>query len=142
MTEVGDLVIDGDVQFSCDVKIQGTIEVWNINGQEIMAKSITAKDITAFSIDCETIDAQDVIAFRIGCELVLRANDIKAGNIITSALFARNVVVDTLLADEIVAHEIVYDAVVVGFQSFKCRSIVGQRKNAVHLCLDGDVEVL
>jgi hypothetical protein len=142
LNDDGDLVLFGDVQFNCDIKVQGAIEVVNLNAQDVMANSISANDISAFCIFCESMVARDVNALRISCELILTAQDIKVGHVLTGSLHARRINADTILAEEINADEIVYDAVAIAFASFKCRSIAGQRKNAVHLCLDGNIEIL
>ena len=38
------------------------------------------------------------------------------------------------------AANINYDAVCIAYQTFSCMSVRGKRKNAIHACLDGEIE--
>ena len=70
------------------------------------------------------IDAEDINAWNIN------ARNIDAGNIDAWNINARN----------IDAENIEYYAVCIAYQKFICRSVRGSRKNAIHACLDGEIE--
>lgn len=87
----------------------------NIRTRDIFAPSITAWNIDAWNIDAWNIEAYDI-----------RALDIDADNIIAGNIKARN---------------IKYYAVCCAYNSIRCRTIKGERRNAKHFVLDGTLEV-
>ena len=62
----------------------------------------------------------------------ISAEDISAWNISAGDISARN----------ISAWNIDYYAVCVAYNSFKCRSIIGKRKNSKHFCLDSEIKII
>lgn len=86
----------------------------NINAWNINAWNINALNINAWNINAENIDAGNIDAGNIN------AWNIDAGNIN--------------------AEDINYYAVCIAYQKFICRSVRGSRKNAIHACLDGQIE--
>ena len=71
-------------------------------------------DINAWNIDAANINAGDINAWNID------AADINALNID--------------------AANINYYAVCIAYQTFSCMSVRGKRKNAIHTCLDREIE--
>lgn len=96
------------------------INVWNINACNINANNIKARDIEAINIDAWNINAYNI----------------KAGDIITGDISACNIE-----AGDISANNISYHAVCFAYDSIKCKSIKGRRKNSKHFVLDGEIEV-
>ncbi|MEG0340365.1 MAG: hypothetical protein RR573_10650 [Oscillospiraceae bacterium] len=122
-TDTYEFVEDGDlfdVYFRFDMKIISHIKARDINARnidvwDINAQNINACDIYAQNINACDIYAQDIYAWDIN------ALDIKAWNIN--------------------ARDISYWAVCFAQFTFKCKSIVGKRKNAKHFCLDSKIVV-
>ena len=96
------------------------INAWNINACNINANNIKARDVHAINIDAWNIDAYNI----------------KAGDIITGNISACNIE-----AGDISANNISYHAVCFAYDSIKCKSIKGRRKNSKHFVLDGKLEV-
>ena len=101
------------------------INAWNINARNINADNIKVRDINAVNIDAWNIDAWNINAYNI-----------KAGDIITGDISACNIE-----AGDISANDISYHAVCFAYDSIKCKSIKGRRKNSKHFVLDGKLEV-
>lgn len=81
-------------------------------------------NISAWDINAWNIDAGDINAANIN------AGDINAGDINAANINALN----------IDAANINYYAVCIAYQTFSCMSVRGKRKNAIHACLDGEIE--
>ena len=113
-----------DVIFKCDIKMKANIYAWNINALNVIAQNIDALNVIAQDINARDIDAQDIDAW-----------DINARNIDAVDIDARNT-----NARNIDALHIFYYAVCIAYESFKCKSVTGYRDNAVHMCLDGEIE--
>ena len=101
------------------------INAWDINACNINANNIKARDVHAINIDAWNIDAWNIDAYNI-----------KAGYIITGDISACNIE-----AGDISANNISYHAVCFAYDSIKCKSIKGRRKNSKHFVLDGKLEV-
>ena len=86
----------------------------NISAWDINAWNIDAGDINAWNIDAADINAWNI-----------DAGDINAANINALNIDAAN---------------INYYAVCIAYQTFSCMSVRGRRKNAIHACLDGEIE--
>lgn len=86
--------------------------------------NISAGDINAWNINAWNINAGNIDAWNINAENI-KAGDIKAGDI---------------NAGDINANNINYYAVCIAYQTFSCMSVRGRRKNAIHACLDGEIE--
>lgn len=67
---------------------------------------------------------------------VIFKRDIKVG----ANIYAWNVIALNINAQDINALHIFYYAVCIAYESFKCKSVTGYRDNAVHMCLDGEIE--
>lgn len=85
----------------------------------------TDKDIDAWDIDAGDITARDITA-----------GNIDARNIDAVNIDARNIT-----AWNIDARNIDFYAICIAYESFKCESVKGRRKNARALCLDGEIEI-
>ncbi|MCI9626493.1 MAG: hypothetical protein HFI90_06895 [Clostridia bacterium] len=103
-----------DVTIKFNINIDSNIYAWNINAWNINAWNINAGNINAWNINAVDINAWNI-----------NAGDITAGDI---------------NAGDINADHILYYAVCIAYESFKCKSVKGRRINAVHMCLDGDIE--
>lgn len=68
------------------------------------------------------------------------ALDIKARNIDALDIDAADINARNIDAWNINAEDIEYYAVCIAHQTFSCRSVRGKRKNAIHACLDGEIE--
>ena len=101
------------------------INAWNINACNINANNIKARNINAIDIDACNIKARNINAIDID------ACNINAGNISACNIEACN----------ISANNISYHAVCFAYDSIKCKSIKGRRKNSKHFVLDGKLEV-
>ena len=87
------------------------------------------------NIDAYDIEALDINAWNINaCNI--NANNIKARNINAIDIDACNI-----NADNISANNISYHAVCFAYDSIKCKSIKGRRKNSKHFVLDGELVV-
>ena len=102
------------VQFCFDLRSDSSISAWDINAWNIDAANINAGDINAGDINAANINAGDI-----------NAGDINAANINALNIDAAN---------------INYYAVCIAYQTFSCMSVRGKRKNAIHACLDGEIE--
>ena len=107
------------VQFCFDLRSDSNISAWDINAWNIDAGDINAWNIDAADINAWNIDAADI-----------NAGDINAGDINAANINALN----------IDAANINYYAVCIAYQTFSCMSVRGKRKNAIHACLDGEIE--
>ena len=112
------------VQFCFDLRSDSNISAWDIN-----AWNIDAGDINAWNIDAADINAGDINAGDINAANI-NAGDINAGDINAANINALN----------IDAANINYYAVCIAYQTFSCMSVRGKRKNAIHACLDGEIE--
>ena len=95
-------------------------------------------DLVKFHFDLKVstnIVARDIIAWNINAHDIY-ANDIRADEIIANDIYA-----DNINAIVIKAYDISYYAVCFAYNSIKCKSIEGRRKNAKHFVLDGKLEV-
>ena len=110
-----DLVI-----FNFDLNVEA-----NIDAYDIEACDINAWDINACNINADNIKARDVHASNINAWNI-DAYNIKAGDI---------------NAWNIDACDISYWAVCFAYNSIKCKSIKGRRRNSKHFVLDGKLEV-
>jgi len=118
----GILTVKGDVKFEVSFSIEakivikaGDIEAWDIEAWDIEARNIEAGDIKARDIEAWDIKATDIEAWDI------KARDIEAW--------------------DIKAWDISFWGVAFAYISFKCKSIVGRRKNNKYFCLDKEVEI-
>ena len=123
------------VVFDFDLNVEA-----NIDAYDIEACDINAWDITACNINANNIKARDVHAINIDAWNIdawnIDAYNIKAGDIITGNISACNIE-----AGDISANDISYHAVCFAYDSIKCKSIKGRRKNSKHFVLDGKLEV-
>ena len=63
------------------------------------------------------------------------------GNIVAESIDARgNIVAVNIDALNLSAKHVEYYAFCIAYESFKCVSVKGRRKNAIHKCLDGEIE--
>ena len=123
-----------EVNIECDINVDGSIYAWNINAWNINAEDINAWDIDAVNINAVNITARNINAWDIDA-VNINAEDINAVNINAEDINARDI-----NARDINADHISYYAVCIAYKTFKCKSVKGRRKNAVHMCLDGDIE--
>ena len=118
------------VVFNFDLNVEA-----NIEANDIEAENINAWDINACNINANNIKVRDVHASNINAWNI-DAYNIKAGDIITGDISACNIE-----AGDISANNISYHAVCFAYDSIKCKSIKGRRKNSKHFVLDGKLEV-
>ncbi|MEG0485778.1 MAG: hypothetical protein RR576_10065 [Oscillospiraceae bacterium] len=147
-TDTYEFVEDGDlfdVYFEFDLKIRANIKAREIYAQDIKACDINAwdidaRDIKACDIDACDIDAQDIIAKDIEvCDI--NARGINARGINAQDIDAKDIKACDIKAWNINAQDISYWAVCFAQFTFKCKSIVGKRKNSKHFCLDSKIVV-
>jgi hypothetical protein len=106
------IIINDNLEINCDIDIKA-----NINASfNIKARNIKANDIKAKDIQARNIEANDIDAWNI------MSWDIKAYNINAS--------------------RINYYASCIAYESLKCKTIEGERKNALHACLDKPIEYI
>lgn len=79
--------------------------------------------------------------FDIDVNADIYALNITARNIDANDITARNIYAHNINANDINANDVNYYAFCVAYQTFKCKSIKGIRKNSVHFCLDSDIEM-
>ena len=120
-----DLVI-----FNFNLNVDANIEVYNIHACDILAR-----DINAYNIKADNIYANNI-----------NANHIKAHNIYTLDIKVKNIKANDIAAGDINAWNIdacniSYWAVCFAYNSIKCKSINGRRRNAKHFILDGILEI-
>ena len=118
------------VVFDFDLNVEANIEAYDIEACDINAWDINACNINANNIKVRNIEAENIDAWNIN------AYNIKAGDIITGDISACNIE-----AGDISANNISYHAVCFAYDSIKCKSIKGRRKNSKHFVLDGKLEV-
>lgn len=112
------------------------LNVWNINAMDIKANNIGAYNIKAWDIDACDIEAGKIDAYNI------RTGDIKADNINAYTINANNIDACDINTWDIIANDIKFYAICVAYNTFKCKSIQGKRKNSKYLCLDSEVEII
>ena len=108
------------VVFDFDLNVEANIDAYDIEALDINAWNINACNINANNIKARNINAIDIDACNIN------AGNISACNI---------------EAGDISANNISYHAVCFAYDSIKCKSIKGRRKNSKHFVLDGKLEV-
>ena len=118
------------VVFDFDLNVEANIDAYDIEALDINAWDIKACNINADNIKVRNIEAININAWNID------AYNIKAGDIITGNISACNIE-----AGDISANDISYHAVCFAYDSIKCKSIKGRRKNSKHFVLDGKLEV-
>lgn len=123
-----------DVQFCFDLCVDSSIDAENIDAWNIDAADINAGNINAENIDAADIDAADINAADIN------AGNIDAWNIDAWNIDAEDINALNIDALNINALDISYYAVCIAYQTFSCRSVRGKRENAIHACLDGEIE--
>tara|TARA_S200002703_G_C3609988_1_gene187349 strand:- start:21 stop:503 length:483 start_codon:yes stop_codon:yes gene_type:complete len=107
-----------DCEIPCNIKVCGNTTARNIEAYG----NIKAHNIKLYG----NIDAGNITAGNID------AGNITAGNINAWKIIARN----------IKAHNIKYYVLCIAYESFKCESVSGRRKNSFHKCLDQDIEII
>lgn len=127
-------LFDDDVRFFFDLKVNRNIAAQNIVARDINAQNINARDINARNINARNINAWNINACNINAWNIDACN-INAWNIDTRDINARDI-----NAWNIDARDIDYYAVCIAYQRFICRSVQGARENALHACLDGEIE--
>ena len=118
------------VVFDFDLNVEANIDAYDIEALDINAWNINACNINANNIKVRDVHAINIDAWNIN------AYNIKAGDIITGDISACNIE-----AGDISANNISYHAVCFAYDSIKCKSIKGRRKNSKHFVLDGKLEV-
>ena len=118
------------VVFDFDLNVEANIDAYDIEACDINAWDINACNINANNIKVRDIKAINIDAWNIN------AYNIKAGDIITGDISACNIE-----AGDISANNISYHAICFAYDSIKCKSIKGRRKNSKHFVLDGKLEV-
>ena len=108
------------VVFDFDLNVEANIDAYDIEALDINAWNINACNINANNIKARNINAIDIDACNIN------ADNISACNIEACNISANN---------------ISYHAVCFAYDSIKCKSIKGRRKNSKHFVLDGKLEV-
>ena len=108
------------VVFDFDLNVEANIDAYDIEALDINAWNINACNINANNIKARNINAIDIDACNINAGNISACN-IEAGNIS--------------------ANNISYHAVCFAYDSIKCKSIKGRRKNSKHFVLDGKLEV-
>ena len=121
--------VNDDVQFCFDLYVDSRINAENIDAWDINAGNIDAGNINAENIDAGNIDAGNI-----------NAENIDAGNINAGNINAENIDAWDINAENIDAADIEYYAVCIAYQTFSCRSVRGKRENAIHACLDGEID--
>ena len=91
-----------------------------------------------FNFDLE-VSANIVACDIIACKI--KAHDIYANDIKADEIIANNIHTHDIKAIDIKADDISYYALCFAYNSIKCKSIEGRRKNAKHFVLDGKLEV-
>ena len=117
------ILLDEDLEITFDCIIPCSIKAWNIKAHNIKAHEIIAyHNIKAYNIYAKNIYAKNIVA----------NFDINARNIIAHNIYAKN----------IYAWIIQYYAFCIAYESLKCNSISGRRKNSIHKCLDQEIEII
>lgn len=107
---------DGSLKVDDDITFKCDITI----KASIVCRNITAGDIDVWDIIAGDIKARDIDAWHID------AGDINTGNII-----ARSIDVGYIN----------FYAICSAYNSFKCNSIKGRRKNSKYFCLDSEVVI-
>jgi hypothetical protein len=137
----GVLSVDDDITIDFqDCKIEASIQCWNITARDIKSLNITARDIDARNIDAWEIKARDIKARDIKA-LNITARDIDAWEIKARDIDARDIRALDIKSLKIDALNITYYSFCIAYESFKCRTIKGTRKNAKHFCLDSEIYI-
>jgi hypothetical protein len=135
----GVLSVDDDITIDFqDCKIEASIQCGNITALDIDALNITTRDIDARNIDAWEIKARDIKARDIKA-LNITTRDIDAGEIKARDIDARNIDAWDIKSLKIDALNITYFSFCIAYESFKCRTTKGTRKNAKHFCLDSAI---
>jgi hypothetical protein len=138
-----DIDILGEI-FAADISARSirssSINAGNITALDIMtghiyAKNINVRDIRAHNIYAREIKARDISAWDITAENII-VGDIKADDI-----NAKDIKAWDIKARNINARDVIYYAIAIAHENIKVRSIIGGRKNAKHLALDGKLEI-
>ena len=113
--ETNEFKVDESIKINFNIDCSWDINAWDINAWDIKARDIKARDINAWDIKAWDIKARDINAWDIN------AWDIKAW--------------------DIKARDINFYEVCVAYNSFRCKSIQGAKKNSKYFCLNSDVEI-
>ena len=120
-----------DVQFDFSINIEANIKARDIKAGDIKARDISAGNIIAGDINAGNINAWNIIAGNI------KARDINAENINAWDINAGNII-----AGDINAWDINFYAICGAYQTLKCKTIRGRRKNAKYFCLDNEIKFI
>ena len=128
------------VVFDFDLNVEANIYANNIEARRIICSNINAWNIDCLNINADNINANNIKTIDVHASNINAGNivayNIKAGDIITGDISAYNIE-----AGDISANNISYHAVCFAYDSIKCKSIKGRRKNSKHFVLDGKLEV-
>ena len=116
------IVIDDDLRINCDIDIAANIKALDIVAFLV---SVKANNINACYIGADNINAEDIEAHHINADIE-----------------ARNITANNIIANNINAKIINYDAFCIVYESLKCKTIEGRRKNSLHACLDQPIEYI
>ena len=94
--------------------------------------------VVKFNFDLE-VSANIVACDIIACKI--KVHDIYANDIKTDEIIANDIHAHSINAIDIKADDISYYALCFAYNSIKCKSITGRRKNAKHFVLDGELVV-
>ena len=115
--------------FGLDIEIAFSLDVQS----HIFAGDILAQDITALSIHAREISAKNIKSANIDV-ININADDIDALNIFVGL---RSITGDAI--NNINARNIKYYGVCFAYNNITCSSIKGERENAKHFVLDGEI---
>ena len=118
------------VVFDFDLNVEANIDAYDIEALDINTWNINAWNIDCLNINADNINANNIKARNINA-IDIDACNINAGNISACNIEAVN----------ISANNISYHAVCFAYDSIKCKSIKGRRKNSKHFVLDGELVV-
>ena len=93
-------------------------------------------------IPCNIKVFGDIDAYNIKVYGNINAHNIIAGNIDARNIDAHNINAGNIKAYNIIARNIEYYAFCIAYESLKCESISGRRKNSFHKCLDQEIEIV
>lgn len=132
----GVLYHHGHIEITFDCVIEADINVGYINAWNINARDINAANINAGNINAGNINAGDIKAGNI------KAGNINARDIDVAIIKAWDIRARDIRARGIIAVDISYYAFCIAYDTLKCRSIEGRRKNAIHKSLHSEIEFI
>ena len=139
----GNLILKEDFKFDGDLIVEGDIKceggIWNINCHNIDCNDINCKNIYCNDINCNNLDCWNIYCHNINCHYI-KCWDIDCFDIRCNTLDCWNIYCWEIRCNNLDCNNLSFYTSCVAYNSLKCKSAKGRRKNFILKCLDKEID--